>query len=784
MSENPLLTAALAYAARGWAVFPCQPRGKAPATAHGVHDASCDPAQIRRWWGVMPQANIGLACGPAGLVVLDLDGGDGLQSWEELRLAYGFADDTVCSATGNGLHFLFAAPPDAQIGNSAGKLGPGLDVRARGGYIIAPPSVHPTGHVYAWDDAHHPDHIAPLPLPEVLCAMLVGDSPRRHQEDLEHEDTKRREEHEARMTRRVRRPLRGLRASRPSRTFAPSCSKPFVSSCLGGEKELAAVRAAPEGARNDTLNRAAFLLGKDVAAGRLDRAATEAALLDAAQAAGLPAREARATIASGLRASLGDSPRRHEGHEDHEEDSEEDMERSARPKSSSCRFVSSLLRGETAPAAWLDAYIAFSRAWSPRAPNSFHEACGLWLLSTIAARRVVTHIGGARHTNLYIALTARSSIYGKSTTARIALDTLRAAGLEHLLAPDDATPQAFIAALAARLPDDYASLGDTAQARARARLAWAGQRGWHYEEFGSKVAALMRENGFMADFRGLLRKLDDCPPAYEYVTVGRGATRIERPYLALLASLTPADLRPFARRGAALWQDGFWARFAFAAPSAAEPPGEGRFPEGERVIPAALVEPLAAWHRRLGQAEAEITPRAGGGQDVTLHPAPEQACALAPEVCAAFYLYNETLLRQALEAGNEDLDGPYARLAEKALRVALLLCSVEGGATVEARHWARGEAVAERWRAGLHAVYEQVNTAAGDERTRDLEERLLELVDKRGNVTAGVARSYIKNLSAEEALRVLGALAEAGVLGATTTQRGTLRFQRVVNAEE
>ena len=307
------------------------------------------------------------------------------------------------------------------------------------------------------------------------------------------------------------------------------------------------MRAAPAGTRNATLNRAAFLLGKDVAAGRLDRATAEAALLAAAAAAGLPAREARATVASGLRAGRRrmhhQGPQAHQGHQEEKEIiSLESSWRAWRP---SCLGGESAPGGE-APAAWLDAYIAYSRAWSPRAPDSFHEACGLWLLSTVAARRVVTHLGSARYGNLYLALTARSSLYGKSTTARIALDVLHAAGLEHLLAPDDATPQAFIAALAARLPDDYASLSAAAQERARARLAWAGQRGWHYEEFGSKVAALMRENGFMADFRGLLRKLDDCPPAYEYVTVGRGATRIERPYLALLASLTPADLRPFA----------------------------------------------------------------------------------------------------------------------------------------------------------------------------------------------------------------------------------------------
>jgi hypothetical protein len=734
MSEESLLTAALSYVGRGWHVFPCQPRGKAPATPHGVLDATCDPAQIRRWWGAMPQANIGLACGPSGLVVIDVDGPQGLESWERLRARFGFDDATVQSATGAGLHFLFAAPQGCEIGNSAGKLGPGLDVRARGGYIIVPPSVHPTGWVYAWDATLHPDRVTPLLLPDALAEML---SPRRT-EGLQGR----------------RSPERALPARRAS--LALSGRERECRARLRVPDALAAVSAAPEGARNDTLNRTAFLLGKDVAAGRLDREATESALLAAARAAGLPDREARATIASALHAApLSPSP--------------------ALPCPPAPPPPSP--PAPPPPSPWLDAYIAFSRAWSPRAPEVFHESCGLWLLSTVAARRVIAHLGGVRYTNLYLALTARSSLYAKSTTARIALDVLRAAGLEHFLAPDDATPQAFIAALAARLPDDYTALGETAQARIRARLAWAGQRGWHYEEFGSKVAALMRENGFMADFRGLLRKLDDCPPAYEYVTVGRGTSRVERPYLALLASLTPADLRPFARRGSALWQDGFWARFAFAAPAEGEPPGAGRYPEGVREIPPALTEPLIAWHRRLGQAEAEIVKREGGGQAVELYPAPEQECRLAPGVTEAFYAYNEWLLEEALAGGKDDMDGTYARLAEKALRVALLLGSLENDGVVELRHWQRGQAVAERWRAGLHAVYEQVNAAAGDERTRDLEERLLALVDKLGSVTAAEARRWIKPASAAEINDALAEMAEAGLLAAALTHKGTLRYK-------
>jgi hypothetical protein len=70
-----MLAAALAYASRGWPVFPVASGGKVPAIkgGRGCNDATTDPATIREWWQRLPGANIGLACGPADLVVVDVD---------------------------------------------------------------------------------------------------------------------------------------------------------------------------------------------------------------------------------------------------------------------------------------------------------------------------------------------------------------------------------------------------------------------------------------------------------------------------------------------------------------------------------------------------------------------------------------------------------------------------------------------------------------------------------------------------------------------------------------
>src|SRR5690606_7283382 len=108
------------------------------------------------------------------------------------------------------------------------------------------------------------------------------------------------------------------------------------------------------------------------------------------------------------------------------------------------------------------------------------------------------------------------------------------------------------------------------------------------------------------DFRGLLRRFDDCPLSYEYATIGRGNDEVQRPYLALLANLTPSDLRPYAKKGSALWGDGFWARFAFITPSPDTPRAAGEFPTGERIIPNELTKPLRDWNDCLGVPRVEI----------------------------------------------------------------------------------------------------------------------------------------------------------------------------------
>jgi len=146
-APGALAAAATWYASQGIAIFPCEVTGKRPLTKHGLKDATTDPDQVKAWWQREPQANIGIATGHL-FDVVDVDGPQGRVTiaplWDEFAaLAYGIAK------TGNGWHLYI--PPTPGAGNTASKIGPGVDTRALGGYVIAPPSRHATGSLYTWN---------------------------------------------------------------------------------------------------------------------------------------------------------------------------------------------------------------------------------------------------------------------------------------------------------------------------------------------------------------------------------------------------------------------------------------------------------------------------------------------------------------------------------------------------------------------------------------------------------------------------------------------------------
>jgi len=259
--------AAQRLAAAGAHVFPCRARGKVPATERGCLDATRDPEQIAAWWTRWPTANIGIACGPTGVVVIDLDGPEGIAAWRELLAAHPDTAPTLTARTGGkGLHLFWLAPADRPLGNSAGKIAPKIDSRGRGGYVLAAPSVHPNGTPYRWP-AGQPAAMAHLP--GWISDLL--DPP--------------------------------MRAVQPHRQSAQVIGNGYPAAALRSAVER--ISMAPTGSRNATLNSESYSIGRLLTDGSLDPRDAVAELLGAATAAGLPSREAVATITSAVRARVG-----------------------------------------------------------------------------------------------------------------------------------------------------------------------------------------------------------------------------------------------------------------------------------------------------------------------------------------------------------------------------------------------------------------------------------------------------------------------------------------------
>ena len=145
---SDLLAVALDYAARGLPVFPCTPRGKTPAVGRGYHAATTNPATIRRYW-TDPDRNIAIPTGmPSGVWVLDIDGPEGEASLRALETKHGAIPKTRTVVTSRGKHAWFAYP--GAVPTTVGRIGPGIDTRGDDGYVVVPPSIHQTGHRYAF----------------------------------------------------------------------------------------------------------------------------------------------------------------------------------------------------------------------------------------------------------------------------------------------------------------------------------------------------------------------------------------------------------------------------------------------------------------------------------------------------------------------------------------------------------------------------------------------------------------------------------------------------------
>lgn len=257
----------------------CSSPAKHPYGGNGWQArATAEPEQLRALLREHPDANIGIATGTAsGIIVLDVDGPEGEATLAQYEAKHGPLPPAPEVRTARGRHIYFTAPAGIVLHNRAGArgrgLGPGLDLRAEGGFAVCPPSVNVDGVVYVWREGRGPNDVAPPITPDWIIERAreqvhpPATSPAQTSIDVG--------------------------ATRASRWAAGAL-----------DRELEAVRHAPVGTRNLQLNTSAFNIGMLCAGGQLDASESKRALVAHAMQAGLSELEAQKTVRSGFAAGF------------------------------------------------------------------------------------------------------------------------------------------------------------------------------------------------------------------------------------------------------------------------------------------------------------------------------------------------------------------------------------------------------------------------------------------------------------------------------------------------
>jgi hypothetical protein len=408
---------------------------------------------------------------------------------------------------------------------------------------------------------------------------------------------------------------------------------------------------------------------------------------------------------------------------------------------------------------WLAQYMHWAGKTGNQTPMIFHQAAGLWLLSTSIGRRLYGEApwGVKLYPNLYLMLVASTTYYRKSTAYKLA-DQLARKAIPHMLMPTPGSPERFQEALAGRLPTNYDKLNKQQQERLTQAQPFAAQRGLLKDEVAGLFGTINKRD-YMTGMKDLLMELYDCPDYFDKDTQS-GLNIVENAALSILGVTTPAGLGSAVSQ--ADWANGLLIRFAILTPrpNYLERPAAKSYQHP----PQQLIDGLRQLHDRL--PAPQLT-------DSGLKP--PSALKLNVDCWQLCQQYGDHLRQMCAPSHDTELDerlkGVYGRLHVQAFKLASLFAALDwldtsdDVPTVTIDHWIAGKAIAEDWRTSAHRLLEQLDRSGEAIREKRHQDRMLRAISSAG--PAGIALRHLYrnlNFSAKQARQIAQDLVRAGLI--------------------
>lgn len=425
---------------------------------------------------------------------------------------------------------------------------------------------------------------------------------------------------------------------------------------------------------------------------------------------------------------------------------------------------------------WLDSWIEYCSGVLDGAPMLHLEGAGLFLLSTLVARRYsITGIMNRRfYPNMYIALTSKSST-GKSSIAELAVQAVRDMDLyEESIIEGNWTPQLLTQRASGKVDASYANMDTEERAEELRRMVWAGKQSWFFDEFGKFLLKLNSMGNNQQT-----QRLAELLLSWYYGkgtsqgSLTYGTDRVKEVYLSIIGCMTVSNVKQMQKFGSGFWEDGMFSRIvALCAPE--KKWRDITISSGKEGTPPDLLEPLFAMHRWLGEPQGVIVEKEIGKGTTAYRLQrdywPEREARASGEILLLYQNYINGIGRLA---ANHDLvplaiESSYRRLPEYALKLAgLLACmSEKDRGTIKPEHWVAAQEITERWRTSIHEFYEQVFEPQVS-KEREMEDRVFDHIKKKARENTWVTPNDLRRvtgLSVNEISRHLNVLADRNLI--------------------